>query len=112
MKRLIFLLLLAAPVRADIAHQITQSTQLTVNAAATQAQRIGSQFSISGSNIDTTDGTTANTVSVGTITSGIYSPGTIAATQDDPGQAFSFSQSLIQADTVPVSYTHLRAHET
>ncbi len=95
--------ILASPVKADIAHQITQSTQLTVNAAATQAQRIGSQFSISGSNIDTTDGTTANTVSVGTITSGIYSPGTIAATQDDPGQAFSFSQSLIQADTVPTS---------
>ena len=31
--------------------------------------------------MDTTDGTTANTVSAGTITSGIMSPGTIAATQ-------------------------------
>ena len=69
------------------------SVQLTVDAARSTATRIGSSFSISGSNIDTTDGTTANTVSAGTITSGVYSPGTIAATQDTPGAAFSFSQS-------------------
>ena len=103
MKLLIFLLFFAAPARADITHAITTSTQLTVNAAATQAQRIGSSFSAAGSNIDTTDGTTAGTVSVGTITSGVYSPGTIAATQDTAGAAFSFSQSYTQADAVPTS---------
>ena len=79
------------------------SVQLTVDAARTTASRIGSSFSISGSNIDTTDGTTANTVSAGTITSGVYSPGTIAATQDTPGAAFSFSQSYTQGDAVPTS---------
>jgi len=79
------------------------SVQLTVDAARTQASRIGSTFSISGSNIDTTDGTTANTVSAGTITSGVYNPGTIAATQDTAGAAFSFSQSYTQADAVPTS---------
>jgi len=103
MKLLIFLLFFAVPARADITHAITTSTQLTVNAAATQAQRIGSSFSAAGSNIDTTDGTTAGTVSVGTITSGVYSPGTIAATQDNPGAAFSYSQSYTQADAVPTS---------
>ena len=103
MKKLLFLLFLAAPAQADIHHAITTSTQLTVNAAATQAQRIGSSFSAAGSNIDTTDGTTANTVSAGTITSGIYSPGAIAATQDNPGAAFSYSQSYTQADAVPTS---------
>jgi hypothetical protein len=103
MKLLIFLLFLAVPARADITHSITTSTQLTVNAAATQAQRIGSSFSAAGSNVDTTDGTTANTVSAGTITSGVYSPGTIAATQDNPGAAFSYSQSYTQADAVPTS---------
>ena len=103
MKKLLFLLFLAAPAQADIHHAITTSTQLTVNAAATQAQRIGSSFSVSGSNIDTTDGTTAGTVSAGTITSGVYSPGTIAATQDNPGAAFSYSQSYTQADAVPTS---------
>ena len=79
----------------------SSSVQLTVDAARTQATRIGSSFSISGSNIDTTDGSTANTVSAGTITSGIYSPGTIAATQDTAGSAFSFSQSYTQGDAVP-----------
>ena len=81
----------------------SSSVQLTVDAARSVATRIGSSFSISGSNIDTTDGSTANTVSAGTITSGIYSPGTIAATQDTAGAAFSFSQSYTQADAVPTS---------
>ena len=58
---------------------------LTVNAAATQMQRVGNSYSISGNNVDTTDGTTANTVSAGTIASGIYGPATISVTQDDPG---------------------------
>ena len=76
------------------------SVQLTVDAARTQATRIGSTFSISGSNIDTTDGTTAGTVSAGSITSGIYAPGTIAATQNTAGSAFSFSQSYTEGDAV------------
>ena len=79
------------------------SVQLNVDAARTQATRIGSTFSISGSNIDTTDGTTAGTVSAGTITSGIYAPGTISATQDTAGSAFSFSQSYTQGDAVPTA---------
>ena len=81
----------------------SSSVQLTVDAARTDASRIGSSFSISGSNIDTTDGTTAGTVSAGTITSGVYAPGTIAATQDTAGAAFSFTQSYTQADAVPTS---------
>ena len=79
------------------------SVQLTVDAARTQATRIGSTFSISGSNIDTTDGSTANTVSAGTITSGVMSPGTIAATQDTPGASFSYSQTYVQGDAVSQS---------
>ena len=79
------------------------SVQLVVDSARTQATRIGSTFSISGSNIDTTDGTTVDTVSAGTITSGIYAPGTIAATQDTAGSAFSFSQSYTQGDAVPTA---------
>tara|TARA_B100000965_G_scaffold309240_1_gene268430 strand:+ start:438 stop:914 length:477 start_codon:yes stop_codon:yes gene_type:complete len=103
MKRLLILLLLAAPANADLTHSITKSTSLTVGAAATHAKRIGTSFSISGSGIDTTDGSTANTVSAGTVTSGIYTPGAIAATQDVPGAAFSFSASLTTGDTLPTS---------
>ena len=41
------------------------------------------------------------TISAGTITSGVYAPGTISATQDVPGATFSFSQAYTQADAVP-----------
>ena len=77
--------------------------QLTVDAARTDASRIGSSFSISGSNIDTAIGDNANQVSAGTITSGVYSPGTVVATQDTAGAAFSFSQSYTEADDVLTS---------
>ena len=93
----------AMPAKADLTHKIMSSVSLQVGGAVTSADRIGSSFQISGTGIDTTDGTTANTVSAGTITSGVYSPGTIAATQDAPGEAFSFSQSYTQADVVPTS---------
>ena len=106
MKKLLPILLLAgfsSPAMADLTHKLSSSVQLSVNAAATQVDRIGSTFTISGSNIDTTDGTTAGTVSAGTITSGVYNPGTIAATQDTAGAAFSFSSSYTQADAVPTA---------
>tara|TARA_B100000035_G_scaffold270625_1_gene245011 strand:+ start:43 stop:534 length:492 start_codon:yes stop_codon:yes gene_type:complete len=93
----------ALPAQADLTHKIMSSVSLQVGGAVTTAERIGSSFSISGSNVDTTDGTTVNTISAGTITSGIYAPGTIAATQDTPGEAFSFSQSYTQGDAVPSS---------
>ena len=85
------------------------SVQLTVDAARATSSRIGSSFSISGSNIDTTDGSTANTVSAGTITSGVYNPGTITATQDTAGAAFSFSQSYTQGDAIPTSASSVGA---
>ncbi len=105
MKKLFLLLLLAAPAaNADLTHSITSSAQLTVNAAVSQATRIGSTYSQSGTGVDVTDGTTAGTISVGTITSGVYAPGTIAATQNaTSGESYSFSQSYIQADAVPTS---------
>ena len=85
------------------------SVQLTVDAARATSSRIGSSFSISGSNIATTDGTTAGTVSAGTITSGVYSPGTISAVQGTDEAAFSFSQSYTQADAVPAAAASLGA---
>ena len=105
MKRILPLIMLAMAAtplaaRADITSRMTSSVQLTVNAAATQMQRVGNSYSISGNNVDTTDGTTANTVSAGTISSGVYAPGTIAAVQDDPGESFSFTQAYTQGDAL------------
>ena len=98
----IMLAMAATPLaaRADITSRMTSSVQLQVNAAATQMKRIGNSYSISGSNVDTTDGTTANTVTAGAISSGVYGPGTISATQDDPGEAFSFTTSFTQGDAL------------
>ena len=98
------MLLMVTPAHAGgLVTKHASSVQLTVDAARSTATRVGSSFSISGSNIDTTDGSTAGTVSAGTITSGIYNPGTISATQNTAGSAFSFSQSYTQGDTVPAS---------
>ena len=98
------MLLMTTPVYAGgLVSKHAASVQLSVDAARTTASRIGSTYSISGSNIDTTVGSDANVVSAGTITTGVYSPGVVVATQDTPGSAFSFSQSYTQADAIPTS---------
>ena len=96
---------MAAPAAnaGGLVHKMSPSVQLTVDSARTTATRLGSQYSISGSNVNTTDGTTAGTISAGTITSGVMAPGTISATQKTAGEAFSFSSSYIQGDAVPTS---------
>ena len=86
-----------------LVHKMSSSVQLTVDSARTTATRIGSQYSVSGSNVNTTDGTTAGTISGGTITSGVLSPGNISATQATAGEAFSYSQSYLQGDAVSTS---------
>ena len=86
-----------------LVHKMSSSVQLTVDSARTTATRLGSQYSVSGSNVNTTDGTTAGTISAGTITSGIMAPGTISATQATAGEAFSFSSSYLQGDAVPTA---------
>ena len=107
MKKLLplIMILMAAPAAnaGGLVHKMSSSVQLTVDSARTTATRLGSQYSVSGSNVDTTDGTTAGTISAGTITSGIYAPGTISATQATDGEAFSFSSSYLQGDAVPTS---------
>ena len=105
MKKLLLLLFLAAPsANADLTHTITSSAQLTVNAGITQAERIGSSFSASGTGVDVQIGDDAGRISNGTITSGVYSPGTVLATQNaSSGESFSFSQSFNQADSLPTS---------
>ena len=102
MKKLFLLLLLASPVNADMTHNITTSTQLTVNGAYTDSNRIGSTYAVSGSNIKV-----ATDAHFGKLTAGTA---TTAATLDvgaydvnTAGAAFSFSESWTQGDaTNPV----------
>ena len=83
----------------------SSSVQLTVDAARSTATRIGNSYSISGSNVGTSDGTTAGMLSSGSITSGVYDPGTITANQLNAtsGDAFSYSTSFTQGDALSTS---------
>jgi hypothetical protein len=102
MKKLFCLFfLLSAPVQADIRHEITSSAQITVGAASTSSTRMPSTFSISGSGVDTAVGDNSGQLSAGTITSGIYSPGTVVGTQNATGgESFSFQSSYFQGDAL------------
>ena len=98
MRKLFLLFLLASPVvKADMTHNITTSTQLTVNGAYTDSNRIGSTYAVSGSNIKV-----ATDAHFGKLTAGTA---TTAATLDvgaydvnTAGAAFSFSESWTQGD--------------
>ena len=102
-----FLLLFAAPVRADITHKLTSSVQLQVNAAATNVERIGSSYSVSGNNVTTQytpdGGSATNSVGAMTITSGVGSIPTLSAVQATAGESFSFTQSFTQGDALVTS---------
>ena len=101
---LVMILMTASAANAGgLVHKMSSSVQLTVDTARSTATRLGSQYSVSGSNVSTTDGTTAGTISAGTITSGVMNPGNIAATQATSGEAFSYSQSYLQGDAIPTS---------
>lgn len=102
MKRFLPLIafLVAAPAaRADITHKIQSSIQLTVDGAASQATRIGSSYSVSGSNItlDTAGG-------LGALTAGSavgYTAADYSVTT--AGDAFSFSESFTEGDATPTA---------
>ena len=101
----IFMLLMTASAAqaGGLVSKQSSSVQLTVDAARSTAVRVGNSYSISGSGINTTDGTTAGSISAGTITSGVYAPGTISATQYTDGNAFTYSTSFTQGDAIPTA---------
>jgi hypothetical protein len=107
---LLFLLTLGviAPAKADLVHQISSSVQLTVDAAAAQTTRLGTTYAVSGTGIDTTDGTTAGVVGgFGNLTNGVPAITNITASQKTAGSAFSFSQSITQGDSTSATTTTL-----
>ena len=102
-----FLLLFAAPVKADITHKLTSSVQLQVNAAATNVERIGTSYSVSGNNVTTQytpdGGSATNSIGALTVTSGVGSIPTLSAVQATAGESFSFTQSFTQGDALVTS---------
>ena len=106
-KILPFLLLFAAPVRADITHKLSSSIQLQVNAAATNVERLGNTYSVSGNNVTTSytpeGGSSTNSIGAMTVTSGVGSIPTLSAVQATAGESFSFTQSFTQGDALVTS---------
>jgi hypothetical protein len=96
------LLLLAAPsAQADYTHSIQSSASITVVAPGTVTTRQANEYSISGSGVDTTDGTTAGVLGgLGDATNGVNALTSITASQATDGEAFSFSQSYTAGDEV------------
>ena len=88
---------------AEITSRITDSVQLTVDGPMVQSTRIGSSYSVSGSNISvTTLGGLTNPTGTGAaaITTGTYGI-------DTDGQAFSFTEAATLGDTTVTSQTAL-----
>lgn len=101
-KLLPIIILFGAPAaRADLTHRLSTSTQLQVNGAATVSERIGSTYTVSGTNIkvgtgnsDVFGGLTAGTATAAaTMKAGTYDINT-------SGSAFSFSESWLQGDGI------------
>ena len=107
MKRLLpFLFLVSAPAYADITSQISSSEKLEVAAAGTTADRIGNSYSVSGTGVNTTDGTTAGSVGgLGAATNGVNAYTPITASQLTDGESFTYTVSHTTGDTIATSLT-------
>ena len=89
-----------APAKADLTHRMSSSTQLSVNGAYTDASRIGSTYTVSGSNIKVASGDdhfgkllAPSNNAAATLDAGTYDINTA-------GSAFSFSESFTAGDSV------------
>ena len=106
MKRLIPFIMLAMAAtplaaRADLVHRLTTSTQLNVDAAYTSGTRLGSTYTVSGSNIKVD---TSNSGHFGALTSGsaTAAPTLDVGTYDvnTAGSAFTFTETYTQGDAI------------
>ena len=113
MKKLLpFILFITTPfgscskVMADITSQISSSVKLEVAAAGTTADRIGNSYSISGTGVTTTDGTTAGSLGgLGAATNGVNAYTAITASQLTDGESFTYNVSHTTGDTIETSLT-------
>ena len=100
----LLILIFAPAAKADITHKLSSSVQLQVNAAATNVERVGTSYSVSGNNVTTQytpdGGSATNSVGALTIASGVGSIPTLSAVQATAGESFSFSQSFTQGDAI------------
>ena len=80
---------------------MSSSVQLNVDAARTTSTRIGNSYSVTGSGVNTTDGTTSGALGgLGAATNGVNALTTVTASQATAGEAFSFTNTYTEGDAV------------
>ena len=113
MKKLLILLLLTAPVcKADMRHSITTSAKVTLDAAYSSANRIGTTYSVTGNNItpSTTVSGTTTSGAIGGLTADSVTAGVPAIVDTDfaittAGSAYSMTESLVMGDAIQSATT-------
>jgi len=103
MKKAILLfgmLLMVAPARADITSKFSSSVQLTVDTSASQATRIGSTYSVSGTDITVTTAGGLSALSSGSAVD--YTPTSYSTPASG---SYTFTESFIEGDAVPSGTT-------
>lgn len=114
MKKLIALLFLLSPsaALADITQKFTTSAQITVDMPYSVTNRLGTTYSISGTNITpsvTSDGTTTSGaiggLNVGSITSGLPALVQTDKAVTNAGSAFSLTEAVTIGDSTPSAIT-------
>ena len=113
MKKLLpLLLLLSAPAYADITSKFTSSVSVKVDAAMTQATRMGASYSAQGQNIgtsNTNDQLGGLSVSNGAVTLNAGNYSINGCGSDDCATTWSLSESFTAADTIPSSNSNITA---
>jgi hypothetical protein len=106
MKKLLLFAALCIPTAAycDIQSSITSSVKLESLSAASTADKLGSSYSISGTNITTVDSNSNSTVGgFGSVTSGVPAVTMPTASITNAGETFSFSQAYLEGDATPTA---------
>ena len=113
MKKLLpFLFLFSAPVYADIKQEFVTSAQITVDMPYSVTNKLGTTYSLSGTNItpSVTIGDTTTSGKIGGINVGSLTAGVPAMIQTDTaittaGSAFSKTESVTMGDATPSAVT-------
>ena len=113
MKKLIpFLFLISAPVYADITQKFTTSAQITVDMPYSVTNKLGTTYSITGTNItpSVTSGGSTTSNAIGGLNVGSLTDGVPALIQTDKavttaGSAFSLTESVTIGDATPSAIT-------
>ena len=113
MKKLLpFLFLISAPAYADITQKFTTSAQITVDMPYSVTNKLGTTYSISGTNItpSVTSGGSTTANSIGGLNVGSLTAGVPAMIQTDKavttaGSSFALTESVTMGDATPSAVT-------